>query len=144
MKINQNSSHEMKWSSGDLVPYPFSSGSTIDVQTFNDSEFFYDAEDSQNESEEEENEEETDQTHIEHGEFENDQSQKIRVDHNLMNDQNVSVQEENGRSDEIKVSSRRNKGQKPELLGDFVTYSSRVDFEPKTLKQAMSCVDADK
>ena len=61
-----------------------------------------------------------------------------------MNDQNVSVQEENGRSDEIRVSSRRNKGQKPERLGDFVTYSSRVDFEPKTLKQAMSCVDADK
>ena len=33
MKINQNSSHEMKRSSGDLVPFPFSSGSTIDVQT---------------------------------------------------------------------------------------------------------------
>ena len=64
MKINQNSSHEMKRSGGDLVPFPFSSGSTIDVQTFNDSELFYYAEDSQDESGVEEHEEETDQAHI--------------------------------------------------------------------------------
>ncbi|KAL7051527.1 hypothetical protein ACKWTF_004494 [Chironomus riparius] len=86
MKISQNSSHEMKRTSGDLVPFPFSSGSTIDVQTFNDSELFYDAEDSQDENEVEEHEEETDQEHFEHGEFENDQSQEIVVDHNLLND----------------------------------------------------------
>ena len=64
MKINQNSSHEMKRSSGDLVPFPFSSGSTIDVQTFNDSELFYDVEDSQDENEVEEHEEEIDQEHF--------------------------------------------------------------------------------
>ncbi|KAL7010625.1 hypothetical protein ACKWTF_016872 [Chironomus riparius] len=72
IKISQNSSHEMKRSSSDLVPFPFSSGSTIDVQTFNDSELFYYAEDSQDENEVEEHEEETDQEHIEHGDIENE------------------------------------------------------------------------
>ena len=61
-----------------------------------------------------------------------------------MNDQNVSVQEENEQDSEVRTSSRRNKGQKPDRFGDFVTYSSRVDFEPKTFKQAMNCFDANK
>jgi transposase InsO family protein len=44
----------------------------------------------------------------------------------------------------IRVSSRVNKGSKPQYLNDYVAYSSKGNFEPKTYKQAMNCADAEK
>lgn len=149
MKTSQNSSSEEKKSSVDLVVFPFSSDSGSVNQEHDDSELFYDAEVSQNENNAEERLHE-EVEYQEQGVFEDSQNQEIaefqdyEIDENQIDGMNEQVQEENQSNVEVRSSNRRNKGQKPDRFGDFVTYSSRADFEPKTLKQAINCADADK
>ena len=144
---NQKSMDDKKKKDCNIVVFPFSNSSD-EIQNISDTESFYDAENIYNEQDLEENfqDENINQEQIEHAIFEDDQSQISNNDENSINNQSDQIQEEiqNEEIDEVRVSSRRNKGQKPDRFGDFVTYSSRVDYEPKTFKQAISCADADK
>lgn len=136
MKTYKSSSEEMENSSSVLIPFPFSSSnSTNESQDLNNSELFYDAEDSQDEEEVESlnsQDEVLNHENIEHEVLENEECQDISIDaETTVNEQNVG----------IRVSSRCNKGQKPDRFGDYA-YSSKVEFEPKTFKQAMNCAEA--
>jgi transposase InsO family protein len=151
--LSRNTSHDTNERSSEFVYFPFSSNSHNTAETIenvDENDIFYDAEDSETEI----GTDEFAETDVSNRDESSDNAEFEIIDDVYGQDENSNIEISIGRDDHIqeeneeivqpRVSSRQNKGQKPQRFGDYVTYSSQVNFEPKTYKQAVTCVDAEK